>query len=237
MRCQARPPRTRPACWLSAPGAASPGDRERGAYSPRAFRRRVWLADGPRGLVMAICLVRVASGCGCWCDGSGAASQAVCARYSLNGSTRRCWPSWPGAPAVSTTLSTISAWHWAAGLVRCELTPHNGQAAVAAVPRAVTTSVSSPPSTLSVSSPGGISDAKPNRGAMDAPVMNTMPERHGIAADVAARAPDTGKDCAALAKNYKTPPASSGIVFDGDQGRLSEIAFLHEFAWDLPRPK
>src|SRR5580692_5884669 len=39
---------------------------------------------------------------------------------------------------------------------------------------------------------------------------------------VAARAPDAGEDYTALAKTYPTPPASAGIVFDGDEGRLSE---------------
>jgi pimeloyl-ACP methyl ester carboxylesterase len=51
---------------------------------------------------------------------------------------------------------------------------------------------------------------------------------------VAARAPDAGEDYAALAKTYPTPPASAGIVFDGDEGRLSEAAFLRDFAGDLP---
>jgi pimeloyl-ACP methyl ester carboxylesterase len=49
---------------------------------------------------------------------------------------------------------------------------------------------------------------------------------------VAARAPDAGEDYAALAKTYPTPPASAGIVFDGDEGRLSEEAFLRDFAGD-----
>ena len=51
---------------------------------------------------------------------------------------------------------------------------------------------------------------------------------------VAARAPDAGEDYTALAKNYPTPPATAGIVFEGDWGRLSEKAFLHDFAGDLP---
>ena len=42
---------------------------------------------------------------------------------------------------------------------------------------------------------------------------------------VAARAPDAGEDYTALAKTFPTPPASAGIVFDGDEGRLSEEAF------------
>src|SRR5436190_2171420 len=52
---------------------------------------------------------------------------------------------------------------------------------------------------------------------------------------VAARAPDAGEDYTALAKNYQTPPAASGIVFNDDWGQLSEEAFLHDFAGDLPR--
>jgi pimeloyl-ACP methyl ester carboxylesterase len=54
---------------------------------------------------------------------------------------------------------------------------------------------------------------------------------------VAARAPDAGEDYTTLAKTYPTPPASAGIVFDGDEGRLSEAAFLHDFAGDLPEAK
>jgi pimeloyl-ACP methyl ester carboxylesterase len=54
---------------------------------------------------------------------------------------------------------------------------------------------------------------------------------------VAARAPDAGEDYASLAKTFPTPPASAGIVFDGDEGRLSEAAFLRDFAGDLPEAK
>ena len=54
---------------------------------------------------------------------------------------------------------------------------------------------------------------------------------------VAARAPDAGEDYAALAKTFPTPPASAGVVFDGDEGRLSEVAFLRDFAGDLPEAK
>ena len=54
---------------------------------------------------------------------------------------------------------------------------------------------------------------------------------------VAARAPDAGEDYTALAKTYPTPPASAGIIFDGDEGRLSEEAFLRDFAGDLPAAK
>jgi pimeloyl-ACP methyl ester carboxylesterase len=54
---------------------------------------------------------------------------------------------------------------------------------------------------------------------------------------VAARAPDAGEDYTALAKTYPTPPATAGILFDGDEGRLSEEAFLRDFAGDLPEAK
>jgi pimeloyl-ACP methyl ester carboxylesterase len=54
---------------------------------------------------------------------------------------------------------------------------------------------------------------------------------------VAARAPDAGEDYTALAKTFPTPPATAGIVFDGDEGRLSEAAFLRDFAGDLPPAK
>jgi pimeloyl-ACP methyl ester carboxylesterase len=54
---------------------------------------------------------------------------------------------------------------------------------------------------------------------------------------VAARAPDAGEDYTALAKRFPTPPASAGIIFDGDEGRLSEEAFLRDFAGDLPESK
>ena len=52
---------------------------------------------------------------------------------------------------------------------------------------------------------------------------------------VAARAPDAGEDYAALAKNYPAPPASAGVVFNDDWGQLTEEAFLHDFAGDLPK--
>jgi pimeloyl-ACP methyl ester carboxylesterase len=54
---------------------------------------------------------------------------------------------------------------------------------------------------------------------------------------VAARAPDAGEDYTALAKTYPTPPASAGIVFDGDEGRLTEAAFLRDFAGDVPKAR
>jgi pimeloyl-ACP methyl ester carboxylesterase len=54
---------------------------------------------------------------------------------------------------------------------------------------------------------------------------------------VAARAPDAGEDYTALAKTFPAPPASAGIVFDGDEGRLTEAAFLRDFAGDLPEAR
>src|ERR1700726_5033571 len=54
---------------------------------------------------------------------------------------------------------------------------------------------------------------------------------------VAARAPDADEDYPALAKTYPTPPATAGIVFEGDEGQLSEEAFLRDFAGDLPEAK
>jgi len=54
---------------------------------------------------------------------------------------------------------------------------------------------------------------------------------------VAARAPDADEDYTALAKKFPSPPASAGIIFDGDEGRLSEEAFLRDFAGDLPEVK
>ncbi|MBV8488871.1 MAG: hypothetical protein JO161_11375 [Planctomycetaceae bacterium] len=38
-------------------------------------------------------------------------------------------------------------------------------------------------------------------------------------------------------RKFPTPPASAGIVFDGDQGRLTEAAFFRDFAGDLPEAK
>src|SRR5690606_10434685 len=54
---------------------------------------------------------------------------------------------------------------------------------------------------------------------------------------VAARAPDAAEDYAALAARFPTPPASAGIVFDGDEGQLTEAAFLRDFAGDLPEAR
>lgn len=54
---------------------------------------------------------------------------------------------------------------------------------------------------------------------------------------VAARAPDAGEDYTAMAKQFPAPPASAGIVWSGDYGRLNEEAFLRDFAGDVPADK
>jgi pimeloyl-ACP methyl ester carboxylesterase len=51
---------------------------------------------------------------------------------------------------------------------------------------------------------------------------------------VAARAPEAGEDYTALAAHYPAPPASAGIVWSDGWGRLSEEAFLRDFAADIP---
>ncbi len=51
---------------------------------------------------------------------------------------------------------------------------------------------------------------------------------------IAARAPDAGEDYGALAKRFPTPPATAGVVFDGDIGQLTESAFLENFANGVP---
>src|SRR5215471_12043500 len=54
---------------------------------------------------------------------------------------------------------------------------------------------------------------------------------------VAARAPDAAEDYTELAKQFPAPPASAGIVFDDDEGRLTAAAFLRDFAGDLPEAR
>jgi pimeloyl-ACP methyl ester carboxylesterase len=54
---------------------------------------------------------------------------------------------------------------------------------------------------------------------------------------VAARAPDAGEDYTALAQRFPTPPASAGIVWSDDEGRLTEQAFLRDFAGDVSPDK
>ena len=54
---------------------------------------------------------------------------------------------------------------------------------------------------------------------------------------VAARAPDAGEDYTALATKYPAPPASAGIIWANDYGRLGEEAFLRDFAGDLQPEK
>ena len=40
-----------------------------------------------------------------------------------------------------------------------------------------------------------------------------------------------------MAKKFPTPAASAGIVFDGEEGRLGEPAFLRDFAGDVPESR
>ncbi|HEY6449915.1 MAG TPA: alpha/beta hydrolase [Candidatus Cybelea sp.] len=47
---------------------------------------------------------------------------------------------------------------------------------------------------------------------------------------IAARAPDAGEDYTALAKRFPAPPASAGVVISDGFARLSEGAFLSDFA-------
>ncbi|OBR46711.1 alpha/beta hydrolase [Paraburkholderia tropica] len=52
---------------------------------------------------------------------------------------------------------------------------------------------------------------------------------------IAARAPDAGEDYPALTKKFKAAPASAGLQWSADgYGALSENAFVHDFAGDLP---
>lgn len=54
---------------------------------------------------------------------------------------------------------------------------------------------------------------------------------------VAARAPDAGEDYTALAAKFPPAPASAGLVKSGGFAQLSEQAFLHDFAGDIPAAK
>lgn len=54
---------------------------------------------------------------------------------------------------------------------------------------------------------------------------------------VAARAPDAGEDYTALAKTFAAPPASAGLIWSAGYGKLSEEAFLRDFAGGIPREK
>ena len=54
---------------------------------------------------------------------------------------------------------------------------------------------------------------------------------------VAARAPDAGEDYTALAAKFPAPPASKGLIRADGFAQLSEDAFIHDFAGDLPAAK
>ena len=47
---------------------------------------------------------------------------------------------------------------------------------------------------------------------------------------IAARAPDSDEDFAALAQKFPAPPASAGLVYAGGFGGLTEDTFLNDFA-------
>jgi len=51
---------------------------------------------------------------------------------------------------------------------------------------------------------------------------------------IAARAPAANEDYPALIKKYPPAPASAGITWQGNFAKLTESAFLHDFAGDLP---
>lgn len=51
---------------------------------------------------------------------------------------------------------------------------------------------------------------------------------------IAARAPDAGEDYPALTKKFPTAPAGAGLQWSGDYAKLSEQAFVKDFAGDLP---
>jgi len=53
----------------------------------------------------------------------------------------------------------------------------------------------------------------------------------------AARGPDADEDYTALARNYPEPPAGAGLIRQNGFLRLSEEAFLRDFAGDLPVAK
>jgi pimeloyl-ACP methyl ester carboxylesterase len=53
---------------------------------------------------------------------------------------------------------------------------------------------------------------------------------------IAARAPDAGEDYPALTKKFGPAPASAGLQWSADgYGKLSEQAFINDFAGDLPK--
>jgi pimeloyl-ACP methyl ester carboxylesterase len=51
---------------------------------------------------------------------------------------------------------------------------------------------------------------------------------------VAARAPDAGEDYPTLAAKFPAPPANKGLIHADGFAQLSDDAFIHDFAGDLP---
>lgn len=61
-----------------------------------------------------------------------------------------------------------------------------------------------------------------------------VPEVKGLVY-IAARAPEAGEDYPALTKKFPAAPASAGLKWhDNGYGALTESAFIHDFAGDLP---
>jgi pimeloyl-ACP methyl ester carboxylesterase len=53
---------------------------------------------------------------------------------------------------------------------------------------------------------------------------------------IAARAPDAGEDYPALTRKFPAAPAAAGLTWSSDgYGKLSENAFVNDFAGDLPK--
>src|SRR3984893_12641359 len=97
--------------------------------------------------------------------------------------------------------------------------------------------VGSCPMVLSMSSQDDLRPRDPRSGRGFVSMVTAGAASTLIQGTAAARAPDAGEDYTALAKTFPTPLATARIVFDGDEGRLSEAAFLRDFAGDLPEAK
>jgi pimeloyl-ACP methyl ester carboxylesterase len=95
------------------------------------------------------------------------------------------------------------------------------------------TAVQHPLTTL----PEAVASAERVLARQDGPTVLVGHSFSGMIVTEAGVHPNVSEDYTALAKRYPTPPATAGIVFDGDEGRLSEQAFLRDFAGDLPEAK
>ncbi|WP_338562771.1 alpha/beta hydrolase [Erwinia sp. E_sp_B04_7] len=71
-------------------------------------------------------------------------------------------------------------------------------------------------------------------GGMAISQAGDIPEVKGLVY-IAARAPEAGEDYPALTKKFPAAPASAGLKWNDDgYGALTESAFIHDFAGDLP---